>query len=421
MFCACPFREVLYGGAAGGGKSDALIGDYSQGIFQYGSGWRGLIVRRSFPQLEEIERRCLEIFSPVFGSDCYKVGRRIWEFPTPKGTATLMLRALEKNDDAHKHQGHQFTYFGVDELTQFPSDYVYEYIARTRVRSPEGAPCYIRATANPGGVGHTWVKRRFMMDDAGKRVPPLTPIHWTGLSGERYSRIFIPAKLTDNKILMRNDPTYIDQLDSIKDPIMRRALMLGDWDIVAGAAFPEFRRDIHVIPNADPDPTARHWRGMDWGTAHPYSCLWFQQLSDGTIQIWNMIRGSGDKDDPNVGSREDPEDVGAKIADIEEAYKLWIREGWLDSACFSADETENDIAKRLGGTKMGWRAATKGSGSRIRHKQIIHHYLRVINGQMRTSDRSADVYPEVQEQSRGHRYRCERPRLRRLAVRFGQK
>ena len=381
LFCACGFREVLYGGAAGGGKSDALIGDFSQGIFQYGSAWRGLIARRSFPQLEEIERRCIEIFSPVFGIDSYKVGRRTWEFETPRGTATLMLRALEKDVDAHKFQGHQFTYLGFDELTHWPSDYIYEFLAKTRLRSPHGAPCYVRATSNPGGVGHIWVKRRFMQDDHGGRVAPLTPIHYVGASGRKYTRIFIPAKLTDNKILMENDPAYIDQLDAIADPIMRRALLLGDWDVVAGAAFPEFRRDIHVIEDKPPDLGARHWRGGDWGSAKPYSILWLQQNYDGKIVVWNMIKGMGDK--PGEGSRETPEQVREKIEDLEASHEVHVTEGWLDSSCFSADETEYDVAKGLGGMKLGWRAAAKGPGSRIRHKNVVHDYLKVVNGESR--------------------------------------
>lgn len=381
LFCACGFRECLYGGAAGGGKSDALIGDFSMGIFQYGGAWRGMIARQSFPQLEEIERRCMEIFSPVFGASSYKVGRRTWEFETPRGVATLMLRALEKDEDAHKFQGHQFTYLGFDELTHWPSDYVYEFLVKTRLRSPHGAPCYVRATANPGGPGHTWVKRRFMEDDNGRPVQALTPIHYVGRSGARYTRIFIPARLTDNKILMENDPAYIDQLDAIRDPVMRRALLLGDWDIIRGAAFPEFRREVHVIENKAPDPKAKHWRSMDWGLAKPYSCLWYQQDYDGDVVIWNQLKGCGEK--AGEGSRETPEQVMVKIMDLEDNHELNVTEGWLDGACFSADQTENDIAKQLGGLKMGWRAAAKGPGSRVRHKQLVHDMLKVVNGQSR--------------------------------------
>ena len=229
-FVTCPFEEALYGGAAGGGKSDALLGDFASGIELYGGAWKGILFRRSFPQLEELEARAIEIFSPFYGIESYKRARHTWEFKTAKGTATLQFRALEDKSDVYKFQGHQFTWIGFDELTQWPSDFWLEYLL-TRLRSPHGVPCFLRAATNPGGVGHSWVKERYLIG----RVPPMTPIRVKLPSGAVRTRIFIPAKLDDNKILMQNDPGYLDRLSSISDPLLRRALRDGDWDIFAGA------------------------------------------------------------------------------------------------------------------------------------------------------------------------------------------
>ena len=94
-FVSCPYEEVLYGGSAGGGKSDALIGDFSAGIEQWGGAWHGVIARRTFPQLAEIEKRCLEILSPHYGASSYKRSTHTWHLPTSKGESTLKLAAID--------------------------------------------------------------------------------------------------------------------------------------------------------------------------------------------------------------------------------------------------------------------------------------------------------------------------------------
>ena len=223
---SCPLPELLYGGAAGGGKTDALLGDYAAGIERYGSAWQGVIFRRSYPMLEEIERRSLEIFGSAYGASCYSVGNKWWTFPNG---ARLKLRFMDQDKDVYTHQGQQYAWVGFDELTQWPSDWCYTYLF-TRLRSPSGAPTYFRATSNPGGVGHQWVKDRFKIGV----VPPLTVIDDVSDSGHVHKRVFIPAKVQDNLVLMQNDPLYVDRLDQVSDPILRRALKDGDWIFLRG-------------------------------------------------------------------------------------------------------------------------------------------------------------------------------------------
>ncbi|MBW2690731.1 MAG: terminase family protein, partial [Deltaproteobacteria bacterium] len=152
-FVICPYEEVLYGGSAGGGKSDALIGDFASGIEQYGGSWHGVLCRRSFPQLAEIEKRCLEIFSPHYGQSSYKRSVRTWNFDTDRGLSTLKLASIDDEIKVIDHQGHQYSWIGMDEATQWPSDAVIEYLI-TRLRSPKeveglgtGSPTYVRMTA----------------------------------------------------------------------------------------------------------------------------------------------------------------------------------------------------------------------------------------------------------------------------------
>lgn len=395
---ACPFFEVLMGGAAGGGKSDALIGDFSAGIEQYGSAWRGVIFRRTYGMLEEIETRCLEIFSPVYGDKCYSVGKRTWTFPND---ATLKLRYLDDHKDTLEYHGKQFTWAGFDELTQWPDDYCYNYIFG-RIRSAGGAPAYIRSTTNPGGPGHQWVKARFI-DPA----PPRTPIvEWgTDIDGNpvRRVRVFIPAKLADNRILVQNDPLYYDRLNQISDPTLRSALRDGNWEISSGMAFPEWNPAVHVIPSGPVPEGVPIWRSLDWGYDKPYGGLWFYSDFDGNVIVFNEIYGQGARQ--GMGSRESAMTVRDKIESFEATNNLWVPIGYLDPQCWAAHDEVNSIYQNLGGARLNWQPWAKGPDSRINHKQVLHDFLKVVNGRSRlmVMDRCKNLirtFPALQRDER---------------------
>jgi len=374
LFLKCRFEDVLYGGAAGGGKSDGLLGDYCSGIELYGSAWRGILFRKTYKNLEELERRSIEILSPVYGIDCYKRGRTTWEIPSfsGKGTATLQLRALEAEIDVYKYQGHQFSWIGFDELTHWGSDWYIEYLF-TRLRSAQGAPCYMRAATNPGNIGHSWVKERYGIGT----IPGMTPIPFQE-GGEVRHRCFIPAKLTDNKILMANDRTYMQRLDSIPDPALRRALRDGDWDIVSGAAFPEFDKKTHICMTYRVPTGVPIWRAMDWGYEKPYCVLWGYADFDGNVVICGELYGKGRKS--GMGSREDEEIVRDKIIEMERMQGWQVTEAWLDPQCWAEHGSGQTQFEKLGGYQLGWRKWPKGPGSRLAQKAQIHSLLRVTNG-----------------------------------------
>ena len=193
--------ELFYGGAAGGGKSDFLLADYLSGV-QYGSDHRGILFRRSYPELEELILRSHELYRPL-GATWNKQERQ-WTFPTG---ATLKMRFLSTDMDVYNYQGHQYTWVGWDELTNWASDFCYVYMI-SRNRSAAGVPCYIRSAGNPGGVGHAWVKRRFIDVCASETI-------FYDEETER-TRVFIPAKLEDNQILVKNDPGYEKRLDMFR-------------------------------------------------------------------------------------------------------------------------------------------------------------------------------------------------------------
>ena len=150
---ACPAKELFFGGARGGGKSDFSLADFTRGL-QYGEDYNGVLFRKSYPELEELIRRSKQLY-PALGGTYHKT-ERTWHFPSG---STLKMRYLETSDDVDSYQGHNYQWICFDELGTWPSDYEYIYMFGT-LRSAAGIPTYIRATGNPGGKGHLWIKQR---------------------------------------------------------------------------------------------------------------------------------------------------------------------------------------------------------------------------------------------------------------------
>lgn len=219
----CPVEDVLFGGARGGGKSDALLGDFAAQVETYGGAVRGIIVRRTMPQLEELIARSKQLY-PALGAN-WMAGTKTWTWPT---AATLKMRWLERDEDADNYQGHQYTWVGIDEAGTWPSPDAIDKL-RATLRSPTGIPCVIRLTANPGGVGHQWLKERYVQGHN-----PREPFYDVE---RRTWRVFIPSRVTDNRALLDNDPGYLDRIRSSGPPWLVRAWLEGDWDASAGEAF----------------------------------------------------------------------------------------------------------------------------------------------------------------------------------------
>ena len=368
----CPCTEVCYGGAAGGGKTDGLLGDYAAGIEEWGRHRRGIIIRRTFPELDEVEQRALEIFSPHYGEKAYRRGEKKWYFKTAKGTATLKLQAIQDDVDVIKIQGRAWNWAAIDEAGHFPTDKVLEYL-RTRLRSAAGAPVYVRLTANPGGVGHDWIVDRYRINTN----PPLVPFEVDTDEGETESRVFIPSLVTDNKLLMANDPSYARTLAAISDPLLRRALRYGDWTVAMGAAFSEFDRRVHVVPHRAPPQGVRVWRAMDWGFDKPTACYWFYVDFDGFLNIFHELYTCGAK--PNTGLRINAPDILTRIQNIEAGYGISVKTAYLDPACWQ-EHSGDSIFKQLGGYKAHWSKWPTGPNWRQNKKQMLHELLKVVNG-----------------------------------------
>ena len=249
----------------------------------------------------------------------------------------------------------------------------------TRLRSAKGVEARIRCASNPGGVGHQWVKARFV--DPVPAGAAQKVVNVSSRTGEEKTswRVFIPAKLADNKILDNSDPDYADRVSANIDPVLAAALVEGRWDIVAGAAFTEWDPSIHII-DSYPIPTDKKiWRALDWGYKEPFAAGWFFEHDGDVIMGHEMYGWSGV---PNVGVEMPPAELRRKMENYEQLNDLYIPVGLLDGQV-KEDKGNGDIFKLLGGSDMGWKPWPKGPGSRVTQKQNCHQFLSVTNGDAR--------------------------------------
>ncbi|MDL2214478.1 terminase family protein, partial [Clostridia bacterium OttesenSCG-928-O13] len=259
-FISATADEVLFGGAAGGGKSHGILIDLFLYALQY-AGSRQLALRRTFPELEEsLILESVKMYPVEVAS--YNDSRHRWTF---KNGSTIRFGYLNSDKDVTIYQSAQYDRIFFDELTHFTA-FMYEYM-QSRVRGVTPYPRQTKAGTNPGGIGHSWVKERFV--DA---ATPGTVFETENEEGEVSTRLFIPSLVQENKFLMEGDPGYIRRLKNLPER-ERRALLDGDWDAFEGQFFKEFDRAVHVCR---PFVIPEHWRiyrTIDYGL-DMLACLW---------------------------------------------------------------------------------------------------------------------------------------------------
>ena len=302
----CPVFEVFFGGARGGGKTEASIGDWLQHSNEYGEYAVGLFVRRSLTQLSEAIARTKMLF-PKIGAT-FNEKKSTWTMPNG---ARLKFAYLERDEDASNYQGHSYTRIYIEEAGDFPSPTPIQKLKAT-LRSAVGVPCGIRLTGNPGGPGHGWVKARYITPDPKgykviKEVEEL--LVDDKLVTVTIDRVFIPSKLSDNKLVMRHDPSYVLRLKQSGSEALVKAWLEGDWDIVDGAYFSDWDSTKHVLDNDwlyKIPKKATRFRSFDWGSSKPFSVGWWV-LSDGN---WGLPKDAIVRyrewygaSEPNVGLR----------------------------------------------------------------------------------------------------------------------
>ena len=296
-FLAAPEKEVLYGGAAGGGKSFAMLMDLLR--YAHNTNHRALLLRRTLAELTELIDQSRKIYPQAFPGAIFRESKSTWSFPSG---ATALFSYVDKDTDVTRYQGQAFTWIGIDELGHYPTGYVWDYLrSRLRTTDPE-IETYMRASANPGGSGGWWIKKMFI-----DPVPPNQPFwardvetgkvlhhgpnHPTKPNEPLFQRRFIPARLTDNPHLAESGE-YEAMLQSLPE-VERRRLLEGDWDVADGAAFSEFDRSIHVV---QPFEVPYNWprvRAADYGYSSPSCVLWGAVDWDNNFWIYRELYNKG--------------------------------------------------------------------------------------------------------------------------------
>lgn len=370
--------EALYGGAAGGGKSDALVIEATRQV--HIPHYKALILRKTYPQLTELIEKSMRYYTVAFPKAKYNESKHTWVFPSG---AKIVFGSMQHSKDKLNYQGKAYDFIAFDELTHFTFD-EYIYLTSRNRANGEGTRVYMRSTANPGGIGHGWVKERFIT-----AAEPMTTMwgkvqveHEGKLITQYRSRIFVPSSVFDNKKLLENDPGYLTRLAALPDAD-KKALLYGDWDSYAGQVFEEFRNDVthygdrrftHVITPFEPPKDWNIYRSFDFGYAKPFSCAWHAIDHDGRIYRILELYGCR-KDEPDVGVKWSPEEIFKEIARIEHEHE-WLKgkriHGVADPAIW---DKSHGISIAEHGEKHGI-YFEKGKNDRLNGKMQVHYRMR---------------------------------------------
>jgi len=366
-FLAADEREVLYGGSAGGGKSFALIADPMRSFED--RHFNGLLLRRTNDELRELIRNQKLLYSTVYPDAKFNEKDKEWRFPSG---ATMWMSYLDRDDDVLRYQGQAFTWIGVDELTQWPSPAPWDYLrSRLRKTHPDyKGGLYQRATTNPGGPGHAWVKKMFI-DPSVPGEPFWAQDMETGRTfvdpetgDPLFKRRFIPAKLSDNPYLY-NDGEYRSNLLSLPEA-KRRQLLEGDWTLADGAAFPEFSTNVHVVEPFDIPSTWQRFRAADYGYASFSAVLWFAiDPSDEQIVVYREF----------YVHHYTGEALSLKVKEIERHER--VSYGVLDSSVWHKRGEGPSVAEVMIAKGVRWKPSDRSPGSRVNGKNRLHELLKV--------------------------------------------
>jgi hypothetical protein len=357
-FLASTEKEVFYGGARGGGKSFSLLVDPLRYCDK--PTHRALILRRTMPELRDMIHHTHRLYTRAFPGAKWREQEKEWKFPSG---ARIEFGYAETEVDALRYQGQSYSWIGVDELPQYPSPKIWNDLRGSLRSVNPNVPEFMRATGNPGNVGSDWV-REYFIEPAPYNTRFQVPIEMPNGETKYISRRFIPAKLSDNPYLTRTD-SYQIMLASLPE-IQRRQWLEGDWYAWDGAAFPEFRPEIHVCEPFLIPKTWIRFRAADWGYSTNFAVLWFAVDYENNLIIYREFVNKGLTAD--IFAR--------RVLEIEKEDH--IRYGVIDSSINAKrGELGPSVYEEMRKNGLRWRMADRSPQSRKHGKMEIHRRLRV--------------------------------------------
>ena len=357
QFLAASEREVFYGGARGGGKSYAMLIDPLR--YCHKENHRCLLLRRSMPELRDMINHSQRLYGKAFPGAKWREQEKEWRFPSG---ARIEFGYAENLTDVLRYQGQSYTWIGIDELPQYPTPEIYNFL-RSSLRSvdPE-IPVYMRATGNPGNIGSLWVKDMFVDPaEPGKKFDVIID---TIAGQKKITRRFIPAKLQDNPYLMQTDD-YLVMLSSLPE-VQRKQFLEGDWSAFEDCAFPEFDVVKHI---SEPFEIPRNWhrfRTCDWGYSSAACCLWIAIDFDNNLWVYREL----------YTQRVTADVFARKVLEAEQGE--YIRYGMLDSSTWARrGDVGPSIAETMIREGCKWRPSDRSPKSRVNGKLELHKRLSI--------------------------------------------
>lgn len=391
FLASTPIFEVLFQGTRGGGKTDSLLMSFGMHVGKgFGAAWKGIIFRQTYKQLTDIISKTQKWFPQIWPDAKFNHSEHTWTWPTGE---KLLLRQFAKVDDYWNYHGHEYPFIGWEELCNWATDEGYKRMFSCCRSSTKGMPRMVRATTNPYGVGHNWVKQRFRPNTMNMMVRRDIKDEDGAIEPARLS---IASHIDENKALLEADPEYKQKIaSSARNAAERKAWLEGSWDIVAGGMFDDVWDTRWNI--VEPFDIPQNWkilRSFDWGDSKPFSLGWWAisdgsdvQLKDGswrsTIRndAFRIAEWYGCTGKPNEGLQMLATDISVGIVERELSmgWRIpsdnWcrVRPGVADSQIFAAENgnciaTDMKVRVRLDdGFKypgIQWNPADKRPGSR---------------------------------------------------------
>ena len=383
-FLACPVWECLLHGNRGGGKTDVLLMDFLQGVGKgYGSDYKGLLLREATTELGDIITKSKKWIYQIFPSAKFNSSKKIWAF---EGGESLWLNYARVDDDYWQYHGHEYPWIGWEELTNHPFDSLYLKIMSCNRSANKDIPRKYRATCNPSGPGHQWVKERF-----------INTIEVEKVFEDEYgqTRTHIQSSLLENKALLDADPQYQAKLMAMTEDnkMLRDAWVFGSWDLITGGFFTDvWDKDKHILPTFKIPRSWRLIRSFDWGSSKPWAVTYgFETNGEQPEEVEGLVlphfpRGSviipteiyGWNGIVNEGDRAESPQIAQRVLRVDNTllteYNVRCIPGPADTSIWDVRDGTS-IGNTMAVHGCNWTKAYKGSGSRIAGWAIIRQML----------------------------------------------